>query len=366
MSKLSESSLPVPRAVGALPVHVHVLKPALKPVPKPPPPLAAPAARPRATAAVASFGAAELMLLLVAAVWGSSYAFAKQATQQLPVLEFLALRFGLTFVLLLPALKPLFTGQVPGRGRHALRVGGLLGANLLAVFVCETFGVSLTTASNAAFLISLCVAFTPLVEWWMFGQRPANRLFWAAGLSVLGAALLSLTSATEAAVGWGDALMLLAAVLRAVMVCLTRRLTRQDAGPGQIAQTSLPALTVTALQAGVVALGAGALASAGHIVHGQPWPALPAEAAFWWPMAFLVLFCTVFAFFAQNYAAARTSPSRVSLLMGSEPVFGALFAVYWLGEVVSGWGWLGGLLIVVAAWWVTMPRPPSPTPPQST
>jgi drug/metabolite transporter (DMT)-like permease len=306
-----------------------------------------PAAAPGTSAA---FGTAEIMLLLVAAVWGSSYAFAKQATQQLPVLEFLALRFGLTFVLLLPALKPLFNGQA----RQGLRVGGVLGANLLAVFVCETFGVSLTTASNAAFLISLCVAFTPMVEWWMFGQRPAKRLFWAAGLSVLGAALLSLTSATETAVGWGDALMLLAALLRALMVCLTRRLTRQNDGPAQPAP--LPALTLTAMQAGVVALGAGVLAAAGHLLRGTPWPELPMQASFWWPMLFLVLFCTVFAFFAQNYAAARTSPSRVSLLMGSEPVFGALFAMYWLGEAVSGWGWLGGLLIVVSAWWVTMPR----------
>ncbi|MBC7548893.1 MAG: DMT family transporter, partial [Polaromonas sp.] len=203
--------------------------------------------RARVASSGTSFGVAELMLLLVAAVWGSSYAFAKQATQQLPVLEFLALRFGLTFVLLLPALKPLFNRQIQGQGRHALRVGGVLGGNLLAVFVCETFGVSLTSASNAAFLISLCVAFTPLVEWWMFGQRPAKRLFWAAGLSVVGAALLSLTSTTGAAVGWGDALMLLAALLRAVLVCLTRRLTRQDAGPNQSVQPSLPALTLTAL-----------------------------------------------------------------------------------------------------------------------
>ncbi|MDB5894481.1 MAG: protein of unknown function transrane, partial [Rhodoferax sp.] len=51
---------------------------------------------------------AEMMLLAVAVVWGSSYAVAKQATQQLPVMEFLALRFGLTFLLLIPALKPLF------------------------------------------------------------------------------------------------------------------------------------------------------------------------------------------------------------------------------------------------------------------
>ena len=72
-------------------------------------------------------------------------------------------------------------------------------------------------------------------------------------------------------------------------------------------------------------------------------------------MAYLVLLCTVFAFFAQNHAASRSSPSRVSLLMGSEPVFGALIAAYGFGERIGPWGWAGGLLIVCAAWWVTMP-----------
>jgi drug/metabolite transporter (DMT)-like permease len=294
----------------------------------------------------AGIGIAEVMLLLVAAVWGGSYAVAKQATQQLPVLEFIALRFGLTFVVLLPALRPLF---VDARWRQGLAVGGLLGANLLAIFVCETFGVSLTSASNAAFLISLCVAITPFVEWWLLGQRPARRVFWAAGLSALGAAMLSATSPADLSLGWGDGLMVVAAFLRAVMVCMTRRLAGRHA---------LPALTLTALQSGVMALGAAALALVASPAHGA-WHMPPATASFWWGMAYLVLLCTVFAFFAQNHAASRSSPSRVSLLMGSEPVFGALIAVYGFGERIGPWGWAGGLLIVGAAWWVTLP-PPAP------
>ncbi|WP_422823923.1 DMT family transporter [Variovorax robiniae] len=279
------------------------------------------------------------MLLLVAAVWGSSYAVAKTATQQLPVLEFLALRFGLTFIVLLPALKPLLGVQA----RKGLVVAGILGANLLAIFVCETFGVSLTAASNAAFLISLCVAITPLAEWWLLGERPQARMFWAAGVSAVGAAMLSLTSPADMSLGWGDGLMLLAACLRACMVCLTRRLAGRHA---------LPALTLTAVQAGVIAIGALLLAlgqSKGSLAP------LPTASGFWWAMAWLVLACTVFAFFAQNHAAARSSPSRVSLLMGSEPVFGALVAVHWLGEDIRPLGWIGGLLIVAAALWVTLP-----------
>ncbi|MEJ8851937.1 DMT family transporter [Variovorax rhizosphaerae] len=293
----------------------------------------------------ADLGGAEFMLLLVAAVWGSRYAVAKTATQQLPVLEFLALRFGLTFIVLLPALRPLLGAQAC----RGLAVAGILGANLLAIFVCETFGVSLTTASNAAFLISLCVAITPLAEWWLLGERPQARMFWAAGASAVGAALLSLTSPSDLSLGWGDGLMLLAACLRACMVCLTRRLAGRHA---------LPALTLTAVQAGVIAVGALVLAlvqSKGSLAP------LPTQAGFWWAMAWLVMACTVFAFFAQNHAAARSSPSRVSLLMGSEPVFGALVAVHWLGEDIRPLGWLGGLLIVAAAMWVMLPaRKPMP------
>ena len=59
------------------------------------------------------FGKIELMLLLVAIVWGGSYSAAKIATSQLPVLQFLVLRFGLTFLMLLPALRGLAVASWP-------------------------------------------------------------------------------------------------------------------------------------------------------------------------------------------------------------------------------------------------------------
>lgn len=71
--------------------------------------------------------------------------------------------------------------------------------------------------------------------------------------------------------------------------------------------------------------------------------------------AFLVIACTLLAFFVQNYAASRTSPSRVALLMGSEPLWGAL-TVLWLGERLTLLGWTGRLLLVLSAWWVTRRR----------
>ena len=284
----------------------------------------------------------EWLLLLVAAIWGGSYSAAKIATAELPVLQFLFLRFGLTFVLLLPALRGLTGPAWPS----ALAGAALLGANLMAIFVCETFGVSLTTASNAAFLISLCVAFTPLCEWWLLREKPAGTTLAAAAVSLLGAGLLAFQHGGQlSSLAWGDALMVLAAFLRGVMVCLTRRHGLRH---------GLPALTMTAVQMGVMTLGTALLMLA---VQQPVWAPLPASARFWGAMAFLVLLCTVLACFVQNHAVSRTSPSRVALLMGSEPLWGALIAVLWLGERMALQGWIGGGLIVVSAWWVTRQRP---------
>lgn len=289
----------------------------------------------------AFLGPVEALLLLVAIVWGGSYSAAKIATDQMPVLQFLLLRFGLTFLLLLPALRGLDVASWPS----ALAGASLLGVNLLAIFVCETFGVSLTSASNAAFLISLCVAFTPLCEWWLLKDKPTGAVLVATALSLLGAALLAFQHGVSvSAFARGDALMVLAAFLRGVMVCLTRRHGLQH---------GLPALSMTAVQMGVMTLGSGLLMIA---VQGPVWTPLPSSASFWGAMAFLVLLCTLLAFFVQNYAASRTSPSRVALLMGSEPLWGALIAVVWLGDRLTMQGWLGGLLIVASAWWVTRPR----------
>ena len=274
----------------------------------------------------------DLMLLAVAVVWGTSYGVVKSALFFYPVLGLIALRFGITFLLLSPALKAL-------RDLPKDRIRGLLGTGtlLLGIFLCETYGVMHTRAANAAFLISLCVVFTPLVEWALLKRRPTRMEWSAVGLSMVGAMLLAKQG--EWVFNVGDALILLAAVLRALQVCQLKRVT-QD--------TRIPALTITAVQAGVVALGSALLVI---VFVPSPMDALIAikdAGIFWSYVGYLVLACTLFAFFAQNYAIKRSSPTRVALLMGSEPLFGALFAVLWLGEGVSVQGWMGGGLIVAA------------------
>lgn len=292
---------------------------------------------------------ADLALLLVAIVWGTSYGVAKGALAYYPVLGFLAVRFLLTTALLAPvALR----GTTAAQRWGALRKGLPLGALLLSIFVCETYGVAHTPASRAAFLISLCVVFTPAAEWVLMGQRPGRAVWMCVAVSLLGALLLA--GGWQGAWSGGDALMLAAAVLRALMACATARAARHVSPSAAPGAAPVPVLLLTTVQSAVVGLGTLALAL-GWALLPQGLPPLPTWAAasgFWWATAYLVLGCTVFALVAQNWALKHTSPSRVGLLTGTEPAWGALFAVAWLGESLGPQGWLGGALVVGAALWM--------------
>ena len=302
----------------------------------------------RAGAGLGDAGAAlrsrtvDLALLAVAAVWGTSYALTKDALAVQPVLGFLAVRFALTALALAPALvRGLLADAVA-----LVRVGLPLGAILLGVFLCETYGVLHTSAANAAVLIGLCVVMTPFVEWAVLGARPSRGLLAAVACACAGTWLIA--GGVEARLGLEDALILAAALLRAIMVTATRALTVGFEGSS---------LALTGVQALVVALGAAALAL---VADPAALEFAPGDVRTWAVLAWLVLACTVFAFFAQNYASRRASPSRVSLLMGTEPVFGVLFAMAWLGERPGAWTWAGIALVVGACLHVTSRPAPGP------
>ncbi|KXU83113.1 multidrug DMT transporter permease [Paraburkholderia monticola] len=275
---------------------------------------------------------ADLLLLVVAFIWGTSYAVVKSALLVYPVLGLLALRFGLTFVLLSPSL---WSMRGLSRSQWARIVGA--GCVLLGIFLAETFGVRITSASNAAFLISLCVVMTPLVEWAWLRRAPRGVEWVAAGLSLLGAFLLG---GGRFDFTPGDGLVVLAALLRAINVCATKRVMQVNA---------VSPLAMTAVQSGVVSFGCAVLALTVARSEWQPLPAFAGYERFWMIVVYLVVGCTLFAFFVQNYAVSRSTPTRVALLMGSEPVFGALFASVWLGERVTVLAAIGGGLIVLAS-----------------
>lgn len=91
----------------------------------------------------------ELLLLLVAVVWGMSYGLTKSAIAYTTISVFIIIRFGLTFLILLPIAIRDFKNKKSQNWIVAVPTGVILAL----IFSFEVYGVSKTSASNAAFLM---------------------------------------------------------------------------------------------------------------------------------------------------------------------------------------------------------------------
>ncbi|WP_299538903.1 DMT family transporter [uncultured Streptomyces sp.] len=279
----------------------------------------------------------DLPVLLVAVVWGSSYLAAHGITTARTVIAVLVLRFAIVLPVLVAAgwrrLRALTTAQWRG--------AGLLGLVLSGIFLLETYGLVHTSATNAGLIISLTMVFTPLAEALVTRTRPAAGFLTAAGLSLAGVVLLTQGGGFTAPCG-GDLLMLLAALARTVHVLAMARVTSvRDAD----------SLSLTTVQLGSAVLVFAVLAAAPG-TGPAPWTvAAGFGAAEWAGLLFLAVFCTLFAFFVQMWSVRRTSPSRVSLLLGTEPLWAAVVGISLGGERLGPLGVAGALLVLAGTAW---------------
>jgi drug/metabolite transporter (DMT)-like permease len=272
----------------------------------------------------------DVALLAVAVVWGSSYLAAKSATAMTPVLVVLWLRYAIAAIvtMALALMRSRLT-------REEWAFGGLLGVTLAAVLALETFGVAHTSAANAGLIISLTIVLTGALDGVITGRRLPDSFFAAAAVCVLGVSLLVSVNGVPA-VHVGDVLMLAAAVVRAGHVVLVGRATRGR---------PLRALPLTAVQqlTGTLIFGLAASGQTGSVAS--------MDAGTWASVAYLALFCSVFAFLVQTWAIQQTSATRASLLLGTEPIWAVVTSVCVAHEQLGVMGWVGAGLLVAGAYW---------------
>ncbi|MFD3804372.1 DMT family transporter [Streptomyces sp. NPDC058619] len=280
---------------------------------------------------------ADLPVLAVAVVWGGSYLAAKGITTAHTVIAVLVLRFALVLPVLVLVGRRRLRALTPAQ----LRGAGLLGLVLGGIFLLETYGVVHTSATNAGLIISLTMIFTPLAEAAVRRVRPSAAFLGAAAVSVTGVVLLT-QGAGFTGPGLGDLLILGAALARTLHVLLMARVKAvQDADSLSLTTVQLGgAVLVFALLAALPGTGA------------TPWAAAADfGAAEWAGLVFLSVFCTLFAFFVQMWAVRRTSPSRVSLLLGTEPLWAAAAGIAIGGEHLGPLGFAGVALVLAGTAW---------------
>lgn len=272
-----------------------------------------------------------LVILAMTAVWGSTFFLIRDLVQVMPTLDFLSVRFSIAALVMVAV----FWRQLWRLNRRDWATGAIIGALYGAGQILQTFGLERTSATMSGFVTGLYVVFTPILAALVFRERLGRAVWTAVGLSALGLATLSLRPG-GIQFGLGEFLTLLSAVLYAAQILATGRWSTVENATGlAVVQTLTIALMTT-----VVA------APNGYV--------LPGSAANWGVLLYMALVAGAGAVWAQTWAQARIAPARAAILMTTEPLFAALFAIALGGEPLTILVVVGGLLIVSAMYVVEL------------
>ena len=272
---------------------------------------------------------ADLMLIAVALLWGSSNFFVTLCQEELTSSTIIMLRF---------ILGSLVIAAVGWKKLRQTNLTTVKWAFFMGIFLCInyyfcTICLEYTTISNAGFLCGLMVVFTPLAEWLFFRKRPDRKLFFVLVICIIGFFLMTMKGdfSINRETLPGDLLAICCSISYTVNILITDRATRRpdtdafNLGAWQIFFTAIFGTIVTFL-------------------FSQP--ALPQRTDVMIGIFFLGAICTAFCFVVQPVAQQYTTGVHASLIFTLEPVFCAIIAFFIAGERLYPTNYFGMFLLL--------------------
>jgi drug/metabolite transporter (DMT)-like permease len=273
---------------------------------------------------------ANLLLMLVAVIWGSAFVAQSRGMAHVGPMTFTGVRFliGVLVVSPLMWLEWRHLGRL-GRTLHeadAFKIAGL-GSLLLLGAAMQQIGIGGTSVTNAGFLTALYVPLVPVLSWLVLRQKPHWSVWPGALACVAGAYLLS--GAQSLPISRGDGWIIASTLPWAFHVLLVGRVADRMGAPFLVAGGQF-------LVCGVLALG--------WAVIWEPvsWTGLQAAAG---ALAYTGVFSVGVAFTAQVVAQRYAHATDAAIVLSAETLFAALFGYWLLGERLTPAGMVGCALI---------------------
>jgi drug/metabolite transporter (DMT)-like permease len=282
---------------------------------------------------------ADALLMTVAAIWGATFFMIKDATQNFPVLGFLALRFLLITVIMLPLVIPL--RRFPTR--QEWKWGILAGFPLMLGYVMQTFAMRTIGSGRTGFITGMYVVIVPFLALILLRHRITRRVGIGTLLALVGLLILGYAPGGDT----GDLLAIFCAVSYALQIIVV----------GQFSK-ALDWRFMTILQLGCVGVCSLILLPILAATRGcdlapclvlrpfaDPYPTTISS-----NVIFAALFTGILAsgvgFSVQIWAQKILSPSEAALIYAMESPFAALFGWLFLHEVLTLEALVGGALIL--------------------
>ncbi|TYO98066.1 DMT family transporter [Desulfallas thermosapovorans] len=283
--------------------------------------------------------------ITVAIIFGFSFFFTKSALFYLNPFQLLGLRFALaavtlTFLVLIKIIKlNLRFSNIPA----------LIGISLwqpVIYFVCETYGVKNTTASESGIVIALVPVAVTFLSFLILKERVTYKQAFYIGAAVLGVIMMTISgeaggqnNAPEHNLGIG---LLFCAVISAGFYNI---FSRKAAGSHTPIEITFVMMWSGALVFNVLGLFQNYMFD-GLVGYAA---ALQNPTAIW-SLLYLGILSSVVAFFLLNYALSKLPAPRVSVFMNLTPIVSVLAGAIFLNEYFGLWQGLGGIVVLIGVW----------------
>ncbi len=276
---------------------------------------------------------------VASSLWGCGFFFGKIALAEMGFGHMVLYRFLFAMV----ALVPLLVTHRPGLNRRewgVLAVASFLGVPLQ--FLIQFHGLELTTVSHASLMVGtmpviLAVGAT------LFAHERMDAVGWAAlAGSTTGAALIALGGKHHAGAGEaslaGDLLVVFSLGIALFWILFNKRLMERHS-----------AVVVTAYG---LLLGTLMLIVWVPVRYGMP-PVTGVSLKAWLALAASGILCTATTTLLWNWGMTQVPASQAGVLLNMEPLIGSLLGVLVLRERLGPSAWVGGGLILAAAFTLT-------------
>jgi drug/metabolite transporter (DMT)-like permease len=267
-----------------------------------------------------------ISLIFITAIWGWSFIIVKQAVAEMPVMDFLALRFAVAAIVMF-IIRPRAFFRIK---KPELKYGFILGIFLGLAYITQTYALVYASATVVGFITGLYIVITPFLAWFWIKQKISGNVWIAVTLAVTGLIFISFNGL---GFGMGELLTVLCAL------CLAW----YTAGLGKWSP-QYDSLSLTIVQMFTMAVILLLVVVPGGIV-------IPTDPGIWFVIIITGIFATSLAFFIQTWAQSILTPTHAAVILTLEPLFAGLFGVL-IGHDPLTWRIVLGAVFMLTAMYI--------------
>lgn len=270
---------------------------------------------------------ADIALIITAIIWGTGFIGTEYAietgakTSLIVAMRFLFAGIILFFV---------YFNDVKKIDKKTLKSGSIAGAMLFLGFYFQTFGQSGTSVSNSSFLTATNVVMVPFLVWFITKKAPKSKIIVLAFTALIGIGVLTLDFTSGLSFNLGDIMVLISAFCFAIHIAYLG-----------IYANNFNSKQMTFLQMIVC----GIIALVFMLIFDNSAIDFEIIQAVFLPTLYLATFSSCICYYLQTTAQQITTPSKASLFLSMEGLFGSIFSVMLGIDILTPNLVLGGFII---------------------